>query len=229
MAGHDPSAQMPDRAEGHERKAFDKSHTATGGSSIILLLLVALGLIGPAGGLIVIGRDYVEAYVLTLLAILGTVGVFALFALAAGIMKFGGKDQGNPLLKAVVDGAFDGLLVTDQKGRVVYANATYLDLIGATDMRDVRPIERVFIGDPQVSESIYRLLKAAREGKRQHEEVRISDGGQAGRWLRLRVGPLGPEGSGARMTMWSITDVTREREKQENVFQELQYAIDYLD
>jgi len=62
---------MPDRAEGHERKAFDKSHTATGGSSIILLLLVALGLIGAAGGLIVIGRDYVEAYVLTLLAILG--------------------------------------------------------------------------------------------------------------------------------------------------------------
>ena len=31
------------------------------------------------------------------------------------------------------------------------------------------------------------------------------------------------------MTMWSIADVTREREKQENVFQELQYAIDYLD
>jgi hypothetical protein len=68
---------MPDRAEGHERKAFDKSHMAAGGSSIILLLLVALGLIGAAGGLIVIGRDYVEAYVLTLLAILGTVGVFA--------------------------------------------------------------------------------------------------------------------------------------------------------
>ena len=110
---------MPDRAEGHERKAFDKSHTAAGGTSIILLLLVALGLICAAGGLIVIDRDYVEAYVLTLLAVLGTVGVFALFALAAGIMKFAGKDKGNPLLKAVVDGAFDGLLVTDQSGRVV--------------------------------------------------------------------------------------------------------------
>src|SRR5262245_5010043 len=152
MAGHDPSTQIPDRAEGHDRKAFDKSQTATGGgSSIILLLLVALGLIGAAGGLIVVGRDYVEAYVLTLLAILGTIGVFALFALAAGIMKFSGKDQGNPLLKAVVDGAFDGILVTDQNGRVVYANAAYLDLTGATDMRDVRPIERVFIGAPRGS------------------------------------------------------------------------------
>ena len=230
MVSHDPSAQMPDRAEGHERKAFDKSHMAAGGSSIILLLLVALGLIGAAGGLIVIGRDYVEAYVLTLLAILGTVGVFALFALAAGIMKFAGKEQGNPLLKAVVDGAFDGLLVTDQSGRVVYANATYLDLIGASDMRDVRPIERVFIGDPDVSEPIYRLLKAAREGRRLHEEVRITGApGESARWLRMRVRPLGERRRDARMTVWSIADVTRDRERQENVFQELQYAIDYLD
>src|SRR4029078_4645873 len=160
MASQDPSAQVPDRAEGHERKAFDKSHTAAGGSSIILLLLVALGLIGAASGLSGRVRDYVGAYVLTLLAILGTVGVFALFALAAGIMKFAGKDQGNPLLKAWVAGAFDALLVTDQSARVVYANATYLDLIGATDMREVRPIERVFIGDPDVSESMYRVLMA---------------------------------------------------------------------
>jgi two-component system cell cycle sensor histidine kinase/response regulator CckA len=230
MADQNPSAQMPDRTNGHERKAFDKSQTTPGGNSIILLLLVALGLIGAAGGLIVVGRDYVEAYVLTLLAILGTIGVFALFALAAGIMKFASKDQGNPLLKAVVDGAFDGLLVTDQSGRVVYANAAYLDLTGATDLRDVRPIERVFIGDPDVSESIYRLLKAAREGRRLHEEVRITGAtGESARWVRMRVRPLGERRRDARMTVWSIADVTRDRERQENVFQELQYAIDYLD
>ena len=40
--------------------------------------------------------------------------------------------SGNPLLKAVVDNAFDGIVVTDQSGRVFYANATYLDLIGAS-------------------------------------------------------------------------------------------------
>ena len=80
----------------------------------------------------------------------------------------------------MVDGAFDGILVTDHAGRVFYANATYLDLIGATGVHDVRPIERVFIGDPDVSESIYRLLKAAREGRRLQEEVRIT-GGQPAR------------------------------------------------
>jgi two-component system, cell cycle sensor histidine kinase and response regulator CckA len=231
MASHDPAAptQARDRAEGHERKAFDKSQDAPAGS-ISKVLLVAAALVAAAGGLIYVGRDYVEAYVLTLLAALGTIGVFALFATASGIMRFAGREQGNPLLKAVVDGAFDGILVSDQSGRVLYANATYLDLIGVTDIHDVRPIERVFIGDPDVSESIYRLLKAAREGRRLQEEVRITGAaGESGRWLRMRVRPLGENRRDARLTVWSIADVTRDRERQENVFQELQHAIDYLD
>jgi two-component system, cell cycle sensor histidine kinase and response regulator CckA len=231
MASHDPAAptQARDRAEGHERKAFDKSQDAPAGS-ISKVLLVAGVLVGAAGGLIYVGRDYVEAYVLILLAVLGTIGVFALFATASGILRFAGREQGNPLLKAVVDGAFDGILVTDQSGRVLYANAAYLDLIGVTDIHDVRPIERVFIGDPDVSESIYRLLKAAREGRRLQEEVRITGAaGESGRWLRMRVRPLGENRRDARLTVWSIADVTRDRERQENVFQELQHAIDYLD
>jgi two-component system cell cycle sensor histidine kinase/response regulator CckA len=232
MASHDPPAltQARDRAEGHERKAFDKSQNAPRGGSIILVLAIAAVLIAAAGGLIYVGRDYVEAYVLSLLAVLGTVGVFALFAAASGIMRFAGRDQGNPLLKAVVDGAFDGILVTDHAGRVFYANAAYLDLIGATGIHDVRPIEGVFIGDPDVSESIYRLLKAAREGRRLQEEVRITGiAGEGGRWLRMGVRPLGENRRDAQMTVWSVADVTRDRERQENVFQELQHAIDYLD
>ena len=41
--------------------------------------------------------------------------------------------------------------------------------------------------------------------------------------------PLGEGKRASRLTVWSLTDVTRERERQENVFQELQHAIDYLD
>jgi two-component system, cell cycle sensor histidine kinase and response regulator CckA len=228
MGSHDQSALIQAR-EGRERQAFDKSQNAPRGGSISMVLAIAAVLIAAAGGLIYVSRDYVEAYILALLAILGTIGVFALFATAAGIMRFAGRDQGNPLLKAVVDSAFDGILVTDHAGRVFYANSTYLDLIGATGINDVRPIERVFIGDPDVSESIYRLLKAAREGRRLQEEVRIpgANGGD-GRWLRLRVRPLGEKRRDA-LTVWSIADVTRDRERQENVFQELQHAIDYLD
>ena len=53
--------------------------------------------------------------------------------------------------------------------------------------------------------------------------------GETGRWLRMRVRPLGESKREAKLTVWSIADVTRELERQENVFQELQHAIDYLD
>jgi len=229
MAGQDRTKQPPeDGSEGQGRAAFDRSQSVPRRGSIGKVLLVALLLVGAAAGLVYVGREHSASYILLLLAVLGTIGVFALFALAAGIMRLASKDAGNPVLKAVVDNAFYGIVITDRSGRVFYANTAYLDLIGATDASDVRPIERVFIGDPDVSESIYRLLKAAREGRRLQEEVRVS-GGEAGRWLRLRVRPLGASKSEAWLTVWSIADITRERERQENVFQELQHAIDYLD
>src|SRR5476651_1023299 len=229
-AAQEPAAPPPGPSEREGRQAFDKSQSAPRSGSIGLVLLVALALVAAAAGLIYVGRDYAETYILVLLAALGSVGVFALFAMASGIMRLTAKEHSNPLLKAVVDNAFDGILVTDHAGRVFYANATYLDLIGAADSNDVRPIEQVFIGDPDVSEAIYRLLKAAREGRRLQEEVRIASAKtEHARWLRLRVRPLGTAKRDARMTVWSIADVTRERERQENVFQELQHAIDYLD
>src|SRR5262249_57249733 len=45
----------------------------------------------------------------------------------------------------------------------------------------------------------------------------------------IRARPLGEGKRDARLTVWSIADVTRELERHENVFQELQHAIDYLD
>jgi two-component system cell cycle sensor histidine kinase/response regulator CckA len=210
------------------RKAVDRSTGGGRTGSVILVLLVAVILVAAATGFMVLGRGNAEPYILGFLAVLATVGVFSLFALAAGILRLPAGEGANPLLKTVVDEAFDGFLVTDAEGRVIYANPAYLDLIDAADPKDLRPVERVFIGDADASEAIYRLLKAAREGKRLQEEVRIAGTkGRPARWLRLRIRPLG--GRGKRLTVWSLADVTRERERQENVFQELQHAVDYLD
>ena len=228
MAGQERATRQAAGGEAPGRAAFDRSQSAPRGGSIGWVVLVALALVAAAAGLVYIGREHSATYILLLLAVLGTVGVAALFALAAGIMRFGSRELGNPVLKAVVDNAVEGILITDASGRVFYANAAYLDLIGAVGGHDVKPIERVFMGDPEVSESIYRLLKASREGRRAQEEVRIA-GSEDARWLRMRVRPLGPEKRDSALSVWSIADVTRERERQENVFQELQHAIDYLD
>jgi two-component system cell cycle sensor histidine kinase/response regulator CckA len=194
------------------------------------VLLVAFIVVGAAVGLLLIGRSNAEPYILGLLAVLAMVGVFSLFALACGILRLSGSETGNPVLKAVADEAVDGILVTDPRSRVIYANAAYQTLIEAADANDVRPIEQVFIGDPDISEAVYRLLKAAREGRRLQEEVRVAGlKGTPARWLRLRVHPLGDSKRDARLTVWTVADVTRDHERQENIFQELQHAIDYLD
>jgi two-component system cell cycle sensor histidine kinase/response regulator CckA len=198
--------------------------------SIALVLLVAAGLVAVAVGLMTLGRAQAQPYILAILAILAMVGLFSLFAFAAGIIRFVDRTGDDPVMGRIADHAFDGLAVTDPRGHVVYSNAAYLALTGAAGPQDVRPVERVFIGNPDVSEAVFRLLKAAREGKRQQEEVRIAgQSGSHGRWLRMRVRPLGTSKRESKYAVWSIADITRDRERQEDVFQELQHAIEYLD
>src|SRR5216683_2220534 len=198
--------------------------------SIVLVLLVAAGIVAIAVALMTISRAQAQPYILGVLALLAMVGLFNLFAFAAGIIRFADRGADDPIMGHIADHAFDGLAVTDPRGHVVYSNSAYLALTGAASAQDVRPIERVFIGNPDVSEAVFRLLKAAREGKRQQEEVRIAGhNGSHGRWLRMRVRPLGGSKREARYAVWSLSDITRDRERQEDVFQELQHAIEYLD
>jgi two-component system, cell cycle sensor histidine kinase and response regulator CckA len=198
--------------------------------SIVLVLLVAGALVAAAVVLMTIGRAQAQPYILGLLALLAMVGLFSLFASAAGIIRFADRSSDDPVISRIADRAPDGLAVTDPRGHVVYFNEAYLALTGAETARDVRPVERIFIGNPDVSEAVFRLLKAAREGKRQQEEVRIAGhDGAHGRWLRMRVRPLGLGKRDARYAVWSISDITRDRERQEDVFKELQHAIEYLD
>src|SRR6516164_2155911 len=212
------------------RMVVDRTRSGRQGGSVSLVVFLAVMLAAAGAGLVLVGRANAEPYLLALLALLATAGVFLLLAVAAGLLRPTDGGAVSPIIKSIVDRAPDGLLVTDAAGRVVYANAAYLDLTEAAGAADARPIERVFVGDPGVSEAVYRLLRAAREGRRLQEEVRVGGRkGEAGRWLRLRVRPLGEGRHSAGLTVWSIADVTRELERQEHAFQDLQNAIDYLD
>src|SRR4051794_36636888 len=220
MAAQDVSQDRP--------PAIDRSGER--GGSIRMVLGVALLLVGSVIAFLFIGRANAQPYILTLLSALAVIGVFSLFAGAAGILRLAGRGTPQTFFNTIPGRAPDGILVTDPAGRVVYANPAYLALVDAVDADDVRPVERVFVGDPLVSEAIYRLAKAARENRPLQEEVRVPGGDRtSARWLRFRVRPLQPDGAYARWTAWTVSDVTRDRDRQENVFQELQHAIDYLD
>jgi two-component system cell cycle sensor histidine kinase/response regulator CckA len=196
-----------------------------------LVVVLAIVLVVVVVAFAVLPRDEAQRLTLAFLALLAVIGVFALFALAVGFIQFAGQGSRNDLTKLLADTSTEGLLVTEGEAQPIYANDAYMALSGARSAAELRLVDRLFAGTADVSEAVYRLALAAREGKTRSEELRLSpplmgDGPVA--WYRVRVRPL--ERAGAkRATLWSVADITRERERHENVFQELQHAIDFLD
>jgi two-component system, cell cycle sensor histidine kinase and response regulator CckA len=208
--------------------ALDRTERA---GSPVLVLLFAACLVAVAAAFSLLPKSQAANLVIGLLALLAVVGIFALFAYAVGFLQFAGHAARNDLTKLICDTGIEGILVTDGDGKIRYANELYMRLCGAPGAADVKAVERLFSGTPEVSEAVYRLAQAAREGKRNAEELRLTPpliGEDEVGWYRIRVRPLSYAGS-KRATLWSVADVTRERERHENVFQELQHAIDFLD
>jgi two-component system cell cycle sensor histidine kinase/response regulator CckA len=196
-----------------------------------LVVALAVILVVVVGAFSLLPRDDAQRLILAFLALLAVVGVFALFALAVGFVQFAGHGARNDLTKLLADKSTEGLLVTEGETQPIYANDAYMALSDARNPAELRLVDRLFSGTADVSEAVYRLALAAREGKRCTEELRLSppllgDGPVA--WYRVRVRPIERPG-GKRATLWSVADITRERERHENVFQELQHAIDFLD
>jgi two-component system cell cycle sensor histidine kinase/response regulator CckA len=198
------------------------------GGSIRLVLLVALALVGAVVSLLLLGRDRADPWIIGLLTVLAVVGVFALFTYATGLLRFGVPDVRDELARRIVDSATDGMSIVDPLGRVLYANPRYCEIIGAANPEEARPVERLFTSDPDASEAVYRLAQAVREGRASAEEIRVAVPGQPVRWLRLGARPAAAP-RGAKSAVWTVSDLTRERERQETAFLELQHAIDYLD
>ncbi len=222
MAAETNNDPMPEPLVAHE--------PARRGGSIVLVLLVAAGIVAVAVWLMTIGRAQAQPYILGVLALLATIGLFNLFAFAAGIIRFSDRKADDPVVSRIADQAHDGLPSPTP-------GATWSISTPPTSRSRARPAGRTCARSSASSSAIpmsprrcSACLKAAREGKRQQEEVRIAgqDGAQ-GRWLRMRVRPLGQTKRESKYAVWSIADITRDRERQEDVFQELQHAIEYLD
>ena len=166
-----------------------------------------------------------------MIVILAVCGAFGLLLFAFGLLQFPTRAARFDTTKAIADSNPDGLLVTDRESRIVYANDAYRALSGAPAANDLRPVERLFTGSPDVSESVYRLSQAAKSGSRASEELRLSpppSGEGEVAWYRIRVRPLeGVVRDG--LMAWTVSDETRDHARHETFFQDLQHAIDYLD
>ncbi|HEX9170248.1 MAG TPA: ATP-binding protein [Roseiarcus sp.] len=198
------------------------------------LLALAILIACLAGALLALwlAPSAIGATLLTwMIVFLAVCGAFGLLLFAFGLLQFPTRSARLDTTRAIADSNPDGILVTDRELRIVYANEAYRALSGAHTAGDLRPVERLFTGSPDVSESVYRLSQAAKSGARASEELRLSpppSGEGEVAWYRIRVRPL--EGAARDgMMAWTVSDETRDHGRHETFFQDLQHAIDYLD
>ena len=171
------------------------------------------------------------AFVWALMAAFAVAGLMALVVVGIGLVDLRLRSRRGDLATSLLANMPDGVLLTDSAGRVVLPNKAYLAMTDADNERDARPIHLAFGGEPLMAEAVYRLNMAVKQGRSAVEEVRVTSRGgtkTAPTWLRINAQPFA-DGARKRLVLWTMSDVTRQREKQENIVEELQQAIDYLD
>ncbi|CCF19622.1 Sensor protein [Pseudorhizobium banfieldiae] len=207
------------------------------GGTIIRILLLAFVLIGVSAAFVFFQQALDNEIVLGVLGVLAMVGIFFLVSSVIGFVEVMPQSRSDALARAFMAGHRDGILVTDAKGRTIYANAAYGRLTGAGKAAAVQPLEPLLSRHRESSEALYRLVNGIREGREGHEEFRLpqplgrsSGQGSEAHWYRLKARILKEdEGRPERFSVWQLTDITSERDDQERFFRELQNAIDYLD
>jgi two-component system, cell cycle sensor histidine kinase and response regulator CckA len=206
--------------------------TERGGNALLLLLLVLMIASLPLA-IAYLDEMLWPAFISTFLAIFSAIGILLSLLYAIGGLQPAGRAGRNDITKQIVDSSSEGHLVLDQAGRILYANAMYQSLCGGLSGREasIRPVERLVTGSSEVSEATYRLAQAAREGRSGVEVIRLVPAltGEAQyAWYQVRVRPF-LRTKGDRVAHWTVLDVTRDYERNETDFQELQQAISYLD
>ncbi|MDE1158543.1 MAG: response regulator [Neorhizobium sp.] len=207
------------------------------GGTVIRIVLLALVLIAVAIAFVVFQHALDNEVVLGLLGILAMVGIFFLVSSLIGLVEVMPQSRSDELARSFLAGHPDGILITDARGRVVFANAAYGRMTGATDPNNIQSIETLLSRTRESTEALYRLTTALREGREGHEEFRllqplgrVTGNGSDAHWYRLKAGLLTPaDGRAKPLDIWQISDITSERDDQERFFRELQNAIDYLD
>lgn len=222
------------QAAGYQVPTVENAHRP---GLVVRVVLLALVLIASAAAFIWFQKDLENEVVLGILGVLAMAGMFFIVSAVIGFVEIMPQNRADLIPRAFIDGHPDGTIVTDRKGRVIYANTAYSRLTGAQSAADILTLETLLSRNRESTEALYRLTNGLMEGKAGHEEFRLShalgqaDGGpQQAWWYRLRARPLKLEDdAGSALFLWQISDISNDRDDQERFFRELQNAIDYLD
>ncbi len=211
--------------------------------------MIPLGIITAAALLLLamLMRGTGEATVLALLAILAMIGVFFLFGMAAGLVRFNDRDGDDALAANVTDQLPDAIHITSKSGTTLYANDAYRSLVGEAVAGQMADLEPTFATFPKSAEALFRLSRAAERGESAEEIFQISSPAgtpsapgtnvtsapgtniQANlKWYRISVTPLaqaeGHSGDNSSI-LWKIADVTLVQENAAHTMQKLEHEL----
>lgn len=190
-------------------------------------------LIASAAALGLFRDRFDEPVVVGVLGFFAIIGFFYLFGSVMGFIKLAPKSDGGAFSKAYLDTSGDGLIITDPKGRIVYANRAYAALTGAKGAADIKSVESLLSREEDAAHILYMMSNKLRDGLQTSEEFRLTKpvGATEGdpRWYRATARALEVPGHGAPHFIWELADISAERAEQEQFFQDLQEAIDHLD
>ena len=203
--------------------------------TIARLMVFALVLVCAGFAFAIFKERLGDPFLLGLLGILAMIGVGYLFATAIGFVRIAPGAPGGDLAKRFVDTMVHGLVITDPKGRVIYANRTWAEMTGARSAVETRTVESFLGSNEDAASTILRLSSALRDGQVSEGEFRLSRGlrpekdAAEPRWYRVRARMFSSPDYRRPLHAWQIADISEERAKQERFFQDLQKAIDHLD
>jgi len=176
-----------------------------------------------------------EPLLLTILAVLAMLGLFMLFALAAGHIRIGARLPAGDVLKAALDASDEPALVASPSGNVLYWNPAHEAMFGESESGALAALEAAFGGDPESSQAFFRLNRAAERGEIRREEIRLKPTPLAPRrptWLRLSVRPFpSPERDAidgskrSALVLWQVADITDERTREAQKIGALESAL----
>ena len=177
---------------------------------------------------------------LSVLAALAVTGIFFVFGLLSGYVRFHEKAHTSEIARGVAEAGDHGMQVLADDGSIVFANGAFTALFGSAQ----KSVEELLAADPRAGEAVYRLARAAERLETRTEDIAVRDprqrhashpravSPQRMRWLRISVKPFQPSATvsdSRRMTLWDITDITADRARELDTIGNLEHQLAFYD
>lgn len=196
---------------------IDPLNTAEGFGGFLPIALIVAAAAALVFGLLASSSG--EPFLLTVIAVLAMLGMFLIFGVAAGHIRIGARVAAGDLLKAAADASDEPQILAHLDGTVIYANAALDGMFGRNEAGAFAALEAVTSVEPEATQALFRLTRAAERGEKRSEDVRLRPGpSQRPSWVRISVRPFASTGrdlegspTRQRLALWRIKDVSKEK------------------